>query len=194
MEKNKVRTPFIFFGAGIYMGKSPETRKGDEDCCGRQASVKSFVKRQRGRIWPCGTLCARVATSSWQQAHPKILLWTLKSFAALTLCSWMLWALFLDAPSSAPGCSKPAVSNARARPKPRGPHLQVWRQGTLNHTSNCTPHTLRVISQLLENNLGLLCKAGWTHSNHLGGRTLVPCSSPGHTQERLKRQTIRVKP
>lgn len=201
MEKNKGRTALVFFGTGIYMGKSPETQKGDDDCCGRQASVKSFVKRQRGRIWPCGTLCLRL------EHHPdsediqksscelsKALLLSRSAPGCSKLCSWMLQALFLDAPSSAPGCSKPAVSNGRAGPKPRGAHLQVWRQGTLNHTCNCTSHTLRVISQLLENSLGLVCKAGWPHWNHLWGRTLVPCSSPSHTQGKFKRQTIRAKP
>lgn len=107
--------------------------------------------------------------------------------------SYELWKALLLA-RSAPGCSKPAVSNARAGPKPRGPHLQVWGQGTLNHISNCTSHVLRVISQLLENNLGLLCKAGWSHSNHLWGRTLVPCCSPDHAQGNFKRQTIQAKP
>lgn len=187
MENNKGRTALVFFGTGISTGKSPESWKGDEDCCGRQASVKSFVQRQRGRIWPCGTFVCEggniILTASTSKNPP---------MGTQKLCC--SHALLLDAPSSAPGGSSPAVSNARARPKPRGPHLQVWRQGTLNHACNCTSHTLRVISQLLENNLALLCKAGWPHSNHLWGGTLVPCSSPNHTQGRFKRQTIQTKP
>lgn len=95
-------------------------------------------------------------------------------------------ALLVDAQ----GC----CDHGRAGSQPRGPHLQLWRQGTLNHPCNCTSHALRVISQLLESTLGLLCTAGWPHSNHLWGGTLVPCPSPDHAQGRFKRQTLGAKP
>lgn len=59
------------------------------------------------------------------------------------LCSWMPQALFLDVPS-------PAVGSTRAGPKLRDPHIQLRRQGTPNHTCNCTSHALRVISDFRE--------------------------------------------
>lgn len=135
MENNKGRTALVFFGTGISTGKSPESWKGDEDCCGRQASVKSFVQRQRGRIWPCGTFVCEggniILTASTSKNPP---------MGTQKLCC--SHALLLDAPSSAPGGSSPAVSNARARPKPRGPHLQVWRRGTLKLLVWIQPFTL----------------------------------------------------
>lgn len=77
-------------------------------------------------------------------------------------------ALLLGSPGSAPGCSKPAVSNARAGPKLRGPHLQVWGRGTLNHTCDCTSHVLRVISLSF-------WRTTWACSAEQGGHIQTTC-------------------
>lgn len=77
-------------------------------------------------------------------------------------------ALLLGSPGSALGSSKPAVSNARAGPKLRGPHLQVWGQGTLNHTCDCTSHVLRVISLSF-------WRTTWACSAEQGGHIQTTC-------------------
>lgn len=107
MEKNKGRTVLVLFGTGMYMDKS------------------SVLKGWWGLLWKaskCEKLCAKTKRQDlamWDLVYKdgNIILTASTSknppMGSQKLCC--SHALLLDAPSSAPGGSSPAVSNAKGQ-------------------------------------------------------------------------------